>query len=176
MSKPVKEMITRDVENRFAGVDSACVVNVSGVNAVAANRMRGALKKQNIHMHVVKNSLARRALGNGPLGPLVSGLKGPSALVWGDPAVTDIAKELVNWAKELKTLELKHGIFEADPDLLTVEELARMKGKRELIGEIAMLISSPGRRIAGALQSPAGKIAGCLKAIVEKAEPGEPAA
>ena len=46
---------------------------------------------------------------------------------------------------------------------------SRMKGLSELFGEIAMLVSSPGRAIAGCVQSPAGKIAGCLKTLAERA-------
>ena len=52
---------------------------------------------------------------------------------------------------------------------LTVKALAKMKGMAELLGEIAMLASSPGRSIAGCLQSPQGKIVGCLKAIADNA-------
>ncbi len=169
MSKPIKDLMTDIVRERCGGFDSACVVNLSGLDAINANIMRGELKKQNIHMHVVKNSIARRALAGSPLESLANSLDGPCALVYGEPAVTDIAKELAKWAKEHKTIELKHGVIEGDPDLLLVEEMSKMKGKTELLGEIGMLVSSPGRSIAGALCGPAGKIAGCLKALIEKA-------
>ena len=48
-----------------------------------------------------------------------------------------------------------------------------MKSKAELAGEIAMLIVSPGRKIAGCVASPAAKIAGCIKAIADRQEGGE---
>ena len=169
MSKPIKDMMTEIVRNRCDGFDSACVVNLSGLDAINTNIMRGELKKQNIHMHVVKNSIARRALAGGPLESLANSLDGPCALVYGDPAVTDIAKVLKKWADDHKTIELGNGVIEGDPDLISVEDLSKMKGKTELLGEIGMLVSSPGRAIAGALRGPAGKIAGCLKARIEEA-------
>lgn len=169
MSKPIKDLMTSQLQKRFSGIESACVVNISRLDAITTNVMRGALKKQHIQMHVVKNSLARRALDGGPLGPLAGALQGPSAVVYGDTGIVDIARELVKWAKQHKTIELKQGIIEGDPDLCTVEELSRMKGKRELVGEIGMLITSPGRRLAGCLGSPAAKIAGCLKAKIDQA-------
>ena len=104
-----------------------------------------------------------------PLESLANSLDGPCALVYGEPAVTDIAKELAKWAKEHKTLELKSGVIEGDAELISVDDLSKMKGKTELLGEIGMLVSSPGRAIAGALRGPAGKIAGCLKAMSDKA-------
>ncbi len=81
----------------------------------------------------------------------------------------DIAKVLVDCAKEFEALTLKEAIIEGDPSLATVVAVSKMKGKRELLGDVAMLVSSPGRSIAGCLSSPQSRIAGCLKAIVEKA-------
>ncbi len=170
MSKPIKNMITAELQRRFDGVDSVCVVDVSRLDAISTNRMRGELGKQNIRMHVVKNSMARRALEGGPLEPLAVSLDGPCALVFGDPALTDIAKLLDKWAKDFEQIELKQGIMEGDPDLVSVAQLAQMKGRLELVADIGMLISSPGRALASALQSAGGKIAGCLKEMIEKQE------
>ena len=81
----------------------------------------------------------------------------------------DCALRLIDAAKEFQKLKFKKAIFDGDPSLMTVEELSKLKGKRELIGEVLMLVSSPGRAIAGCLRSPGGKIAGCLKTMAEKA-------
>ncbi len=167
MSKPVKDLMTETLRERCAGVHSACVINISKLDAVRTNLMRGALKKQSIRMHIVKNSLARRAFRGGPLEPLAKSLEGPCALVYGDPAITDIAKELARWTKSHKQIELKQGIIEGDPALVSVLELSKMKGRTELLGDIAMLLAAPGRQIAGALCGPAGRIAGCLKAMID---------
>ena len=168
MSKPVKQLLSDEVRRRCEGFDSACVIDISGLDAIKTNLMRGALKKQDIRMHVVKNSQARRALADGPLGALADSLSGPCALVYGEPPITDIAKELARWAKEHEVIKLKNGTLEAE--LYSVQELSTMKGKTELVGEIGLLISSPARMIAGQLQSPASGIAGCLKALIEKNE------
>ena len=159
-----------ELGRRYDGIDSACVIDISGLDAVNTNRMRGALKKKNIRMQVIKNSIARRALAGRPLAPLADALSGPCALVFGEPGITDIAKELAKWAKEHDVITLKNGMMEGDPDLLAVEEMARMKGMSELLSDIAMLISSPGRTIAGQVQAPAARIAGCLEALIEKNE------
>ena len=170
MSKPVKDLMTSEIRTQYEGIDSVCVIDISGLDAVNTNLMRGELKKQNIRMQIVKNSVARRALSGSVLEPLAKSLAGPCALVYGEPAITDIAKELAKWAKMHKTIALKTGIMEGDPDLWAVEELSRMKGRTELVSEIGMLVSSPGSNLASQLGSSAGKIAGCLKAMIEKNE------
>jgi len=170
MSKPVKSLMSDTIRARCEGVDSACVIDLSGLDAVNTNLMRGELKKQNIRMHIVKNSMARRALVDSALAPLANALEGPCALVHGDAAITDIAKELAKWAKQHKAIGLRIGIIEGDPDLFTVEQMSKMLGRRELTGTIAMLISSPGGQIAGALRSPAAGIAACLETLSKKGE------
>lgn len=169
MSKPIKQMVTDELKSRYDGVASACVIDMTGMEVQEQQRLRGAIRQKSGRVQVVKNSLARRAWQGSPLEPLGASLEGPCAVVIGTESIIDIAKALVEAAKEFNKLSLKKAIFEGDPDLVTVEQLSKMKGKRELVGEIAMLVSSPGRSIAGCLRSPQSKIAGCLKAIVEKA-------
>lgn len=169
MSKAVKEMVAEEYRKRYDGVESMCVVGLAGLAVSEQEALRASLLQRSARMQVVKNSLARRAFRNGPLEPLGEVLSGPCALVTSDDSVIGAAKALVEACKEFKTLELKQAILEGDPELLTVEQISKFKTRVELIGEIAMLVSSPGRAIAGCLGSPQAKIAGCLKAIVEKA-------
>jgi large subunit ribosomal protein L10 len=168
MSKPVKDLIAREYRRRYEGVDSACVVSVIGLDAISTNRVRGELGSQNIRLQVVKNSLARRAFADGPLEPLASILQGPCALVTGGESVIDVAKSLVRLQKTYPLIELKQGMLDGDPELLEVEQLARMKTRLELVGELALLIASPARSMAGGLAAPGGRIAGCLKAIGDR--------
>lgn len=173
MSKPVKDLITKEYKSAYADVSSACVVSVIGLNAKATNKLRGALRAKNIKLQVIKNSLARRAFVGVPLSPLAEALDGPCALVTGGTSVIDVAKELAAAQKEYPELVLKLGILDGDPDLIDVARMAKMKGRDELLAEVAMLIASPGRRLAGAIAGPARRLAGCVKAIIDKAEQGE---
>lgn len=175
MSKPVKDVITHEYHNSYSELESACVVNVIGLDAISTNRLRNDLKSKNIRLQVVRNTLARRALADRPLAPLASAMKGPCALVTGGDSMIDVAKHLVSLKKTYPKMELKVGIIDGDPDLIDVEQMAKMKSRVEMLGEVAMLIASPGRRLAGCIASPGGKIAGCVKAVVEKAEKAGPA-
>ena len=64
---------------------------------------------------------------------------------------------------------LKQAIIDGDPDLLTVEEVSKMKSRVDVLGELALLIGSPARAVAACVASPQSRIAGCLKALADKA-------
>lgn len=169
MSKIIKAMVADELKSRFCDYSSACVVDMTGMNVQEQQQLRGLLREKSARVEVVKNSLARRALKDGPLEPLGSVLSGPCALVTAKDSLIDIAKLLVEATKEFESLKLKEAVFDGDPELLTIQELSEMKSQPELIGEIAMLLSSPGRALAACLGSPQSKIAGCLKAMIDKA-------
>lgn len=163
-------MLSDDLRKCYESVESVCVVDLTGLDVQKTQQIRRDLTQKNMRLQVVKNSTARLAFSDGPLGPLAKVLSGPCALVTGGDSIVEVAKTLVQWSKEFSEFTLKQAIVEGDTDLLDTRELSKMKSRIELIGEVAMLASSPGRAIAGCLGSPQGKIAGCLKAIVEKAE------
>src|SRR5262245_8931702 len=178
MSKPVKDLVTQEYKRRYGELDSACVVSVIGLDGISANRMRRELSAKKIKLQVVTNSLARRAFAESRLAPLSRGLDGPCALVTGGESIIDVAKVLIETKAKYPQIELKVGMVGGDAELIPIERMAKMKSRQELIAEVAMLIASPGRRLAACFASPAGKIAGCVKAIIEKQEKGgaEPAA
>jgi large subunit ribosomal protein L10 len=175
MSKPVKSLIIDELSRTYEGIDSACVVDLTGLDAISTHKVRGGLREQGIRLQVVKNRMARQAFKGTPLEALGAYLDGPCALATGGESVVDVAKTLASLAKDYPALTLKKGIIEGDADLVEVVELAKWKGRTELRGELAMLVTSPGRRIAGCLTGPAGIIAGCIQAIIDKQERGDSA-
>lgn len=179
MSKVVKDAVTQEYGKRYGSLADACLVDVTRLNVIDVTQLRQALRKKRIEVQVVKNSLARRAFAGTRLAPLAAGFDGPCALVTGGDSIIDVARALVEAKKTYVKLELKKGICDGDPALLTVDEISKLRGKREILGEVALLISSPGRAISGCLRGAGGRIAGCVKSLADKAESAgapEPAA
>ena len=75
MSKFVKDLITNDLRNRLDGVEDALLVDVIGLENNKNVALRQQLRKKNIHLLVVKNSLARRATEGTPLAPAFEGAR-----------------------------------------------------------------------------------------------------
>jgi large subunit ribosomal protein L10 len=172
MSREVKDLVEKDLKNRYAQLDSVMVINVHGLNGIEANQFRGHLRKKKIEVHVVKNRAAKRILAGTPIEPISKYLTGPCAFVSGGPSPVETAKELLRLATEFPKLELRTGLVEGETQPIPIEEISKRRSKQEVLGEVVMLVTSPGRRIAGCLNT-GGRVAGCIKAIIEKLEKGE---
>lgn len=177
MSKPVKNLITQSYQSKFADLTGAVLVDVRGVNAEDNNRMRSGLADKQIKVTVVKNSLAKRALGDGDLAPLGDFLDGPSALVYPvseDTSVVSIARELITWAKEVQNLEFKGALMEGitfGPD--EIEALSKYPTKEEAQAQVVQLLLSPAQNLVGQIVGPGRKVASLVDAIRQKLEDGE---
>lgn len=168
MSKQVKGWIIQDLQRRLQGTTEFLVVDTSRIDAVTTNQWRRALRAKGIHVLVVKNSLARRALESNGITALNPVLEGPSALVYGGEDIVALSKEITRWAKELPDLQIKGGTVEnktLGPQ--DVEALSKSPGRQELIGHIVTLALSPASRLIGALLGPGATIAGQLKSKAE---------
>ena len=75
MSKYVKNLIAEHLRDRLQNVHDALLVNMVGLDANTNTRLRAELRGKNIHVMVVKNSLAARATEGTPLAPLFDGLE-----------------------------------------------------------------------------------------------------
>jgi large subunit ribosomal protein L10 len=170
MSKPLKQLITDNFRRQYDGVESACVIDLTGMDVGTTTLFRRSLRERSMRVQVLKNSLAARAFKETPLAPLGDALDGPCALVTGGDSIVDVAKALVQAAKEFKAIALKQAMIDGDPNLMWVEDVAKLLSRGELFSEIALLAVSPARAIAGAVAGPQSRLAGCIKALAEKGE------
>lgn len=169
MSKVVKKMIIDDIRNRLSDCEELLVVDASRLDAQSDNRFRLALREKGIHLLQVKNTLARRALEDREISGLETVLTGPSTIVWGGEDIVALSKEIAQWAKQIRQLEIKGGALEGKAiDAQGVDQLSKSPSRLELIGQISGLLLSPGARLAGALLGPGGTLAGQLKAMSEQ--------
>lgn len=100
MSKYVKNIITEDLKKRLDGVENALLVNVVGMQVNDSNKLRAILEEKDVHLMVVKNSLAARAAEGTPLKAAFEGLTGTTALCWGASDIVALAKEVVKATKD----------------------------------------------------------------------------
>jgi large subunit ribosomal protein L10 len=174
MSKPVKNMITQELQSRYGELNSALWLEVVGVDGVMTNQLRRELRDKQMRLEVVKNSLFRRAVADGPLKPLAEALGGPAAIITGGESLIDVAKLLDEWLPKAKGIKLKGAVLEGEwLDEARVAGLSKMPTKRDLQAKVAAIILSPAANLAGAINSGGGKVAGAVKALIEKLENGE---
>ncbi len=173
MSKYVKDLLTKELHDRYNTLDSVLWIDMTGAGGVVTNQFRADLHTKNMRAEIVRNALFKRACGEGPLGTLADSLSGPSMLVSGGESLIDIAKVVDDWAGKIPSLSLRGAVLEGEyigED--RVESLAKMPTKSELQGTIASIILSPGGNLAAAVLAGGSNIAGCLKTLIEKLEEG----
>ena len=177
MSKLIKQMIADELQSRYGATDSAVWIDFFGVDGLTNSEFRRNLHSKQMKLEVVKTALLRRAVAGKPIARLADAMEGPAALITGGTSSVEIAKVLKTWEPKLKNMKLRGAVMEGEfigeP---AVKDLAKMPTKRDVQGQIASAILSPGAKLASAINSPGGRIAGALKTLIEKLEKGETAA
>jgi len=173
MSKYVKGLMQSEMEKTIVDdkVSEFLVVSIMGIGGVDNNNMRGELCQKGVKLHVVKNSLFRKALAAQGMDKAADMFNGPCCIAYGGDSIVDVAKELVEWQKTVKTLDFLGAFLDgAVLDAKGAKALSKMPTRAELHGKIAAMAMAPGSNLVSAFTSPASIIAGCLKTIADKEE------
>jgi large subunit ribosomal protein L10 len=174
MSKQIKQMEMDALKQAFQDVRDLVVLSVSGLNATADNQLRLGLRKKNIRLRVVKNSLARRVFTELGVKTPDQYWEGPTTLVWGASSLADLSKEIDGIAKKNeKAIKVKGALAEGQQ--VTFKQALAMPTRAEAIGRVVMLALSPARRLAGQILGPASRVCGQVKSLKDKPEGGAPA-
>ena len=169
MSKPIKELVRKELISRFQGITSLAVVGFTGVNAVTNNMIRARLRDKGIRLTVVKNIMARQAFKEVGLAQAGDMLDGPCAVTSGGDNVVSMVRELLEISKEVPALAVKAALLEGEVfGSERIVELSKYPTRDEAIAAVAACAMSPARKLAGCVMAPGGKIAGILKTLEEK--------
>jgi len=155
MSKRLKALIARELEEDFKGLDKCVIVGLTGIPAVEADRLRADLDSRDMRLQVVKNSLASIALRKTDMAGLERFLDGPSALLTGGSDVVELVKAATDVSRKEEGFWVR-GAF-GEGRLLSpeeVEQLSKIPGREELYA-----------RFAGALVSKLSGFAGVVSAV-----------
>ncbi len=174
MTKEEKAVIIDDLAKVLEENDMFYLTDTQGLNAKQTSDLRRACFKSNVEMKVVKNTLLKKAMDkvqNKEYSELHDVLAGNTTIM-----ITEIgnapAKLIKEFRKKADKPVLKGAYLDADVYLGDdkVDELAAMKSKEEVIGDIITLLQSPIKTVLAQLQSGEQKIAGVVKTLSEKSE------
>ena len=162
MSKKVKELVTNTFKSRLDGVDDCLVADVIGLDANSAVKLRKQLREKNIHLMVVKNSLARRATEGTSLAPAFEGLGGTACVVWGAEDFVSLVKEVVDLDKsdEFEVFKARGGVMDGEqlsPE--KVKEISKWPNRLEQLSILSGQITSGWTTLQSQLTGPGGQLA-----------------
>ena len=162
MSKYVKDLVAKDVARRLDGVSDALLVNVVGLDANRTVILRRELREKDIHLLVIKNSLAKRATEGTSLAAAFEGVTGALAMVWGGEDFVSLTKEIckLDAGRAYPEFEARGGVM--DGDCLTadrVKEISKWPNRQEQLSLLSGQILSPGANLVSQLIGPGGALA-----------------
>jgi large subunit ribosomal protein L10 len=176
MSKYVKQLVADHLRQQWQGVETALLVNVSGMDPNASMKLRRELRQKDMHLLMVKNSLARLAATGTPLERAFEGLLSPTAVVWGGEDIVSLAKEVVRLAKleAYAPFGPLGGVMEGErlsgDDVINV---SKWPSRKEQLSILVGQILAPGANLSSQLLGPGRKLASQVKQKSEGAEEAE---
>jgi len=173
MNRVQKKEVIESLTAKFNESNSFYLTDASGMTVEEVNSLRRVCHKKGIQLKVAKNTLIEKAFeaSETELDGMKELLKGPTAIMFTDTAnlPAKLIKDFRGKNKEkplLKGAYIDSSFFYGEE---TLDELAKLKSKEELIGEVILLLQSPIKNVVSSLQSGGNTIAGLVKALEERA-------
>ena len=165
LNRNEKAAVVTDVAAQVARSQTLALAEYRGLTVEHLNALRKQARAQGVYLHVLKNTLARRAVAGTPFEVASEAMAGPLIYGFSEDAVA-AAKVIADFAKTNDKLIVKAGAYAGKAlDANGVKALAAIPSKEVLLAQIAGLLKSPVQRMAGV-----------LAALAEKRGEGTPAA
>ncbi len=143
-------MVT-DVSAQAARSQTLAVAEYRGLTVAHMDALRRQARDKGVYLHVLKNTLARRAVAGTPFEVASEVMVGPLIYGFSEDAVA-AAKVITDFAKTNDKLIIKGGAFAGKAlDANGVKALAAIPSREVLISQVAGLLKSPIQRMAGVL-------------------------
>jgi len=134
-----KQAVVTEVSAQVAQAQTIVLAEYRGILVSDITKLRAAARKSGVYLHVLKNTLARRAVEGTPFAPLADKMVGP--LIYSiSPDAVSAAKVIHDFAKTNDKLVIKAGCMSgAVMSVEDVKVLAATPSRDELI---AMLMGT----------------------------------
>ena len=151
LNRNEKAAMVSDVSAQAARSEALAIAEYRGLTVTHLDTLRRQARDRGVYLHVLKNSLVRRAVAGTPFEVATDSMVGPLIYGFSTDAV-GAAKVLADFAKTNDKLVIKGGayagkVLNADG----VKALAAIPSREALIAQIAGLLKSPIQRLAGVL-------------------------
>lgn len=160
LNRNEKAAVITDVAAQVARSQTLALAEYRGLTVEHLNNLRRQARDKGVYLHVLKNTLARRAVAGTPFEVASESMVGPLIYGFSEDAVA-AAKVLSDFAKGNDKLIVKGGayagrVLSADG----VKSLAAIPTKEVLLSQLLGLMQSPVSRMARVLAAVAEKRGG----------------
>jgi len=173
VTKAQKEAAVEFLTEKLEGNPPLYVTDYKGLNVEEISQLRQLLREAGVEYRVVKNTLLKRAMENiGGYDQAFDYLSGPTAVaISTEPNAAAKAIKAFRKKSDQKLPELKAAIV--DGVLFTgnqIDELASLKNKGEILGEVVTLLISPIQNVVSTLESQGSNLMAILESLQNRVE------
>ncbi|MDT8999909.1 50S ribosomal protein L10 [Paucibacter sp. APW11] len=164
LNRNEKATVVSEVAAQAAKSQTLALAEYRGLTVEALNKLRVNARAQGVYLHVLKNTLARRAVAGTPFEAASESMVGPLIYGFSEDAVA-AAKVIADFAKTNDKLVVKGGAYSGKAlDANGVKALAAIPSKEVLLSQVAGLLKSPVQRTAAVLAALAQQRGGAAEA------------
>ena len=164
LNRNEKAAVVADVSAHVGKSQTLVLAEYRGLTVAHLDTRRRQAREKGVYLHVLKNTLARRAVAGTSFEVASESMVGPLIYGFSEDAVA-AAKVLADFAKGNDKLVIKGGAYAGKaPDANAVKALAAIPSKEVLIAQVAGLLKSPIQRLAGVLAAVAEQKGGGAEA------------
>jgi large subunit ribosomal protein L10 len=146
-----KKAVVAEVSAKLVNAQTVVLAEYRGIEVGDLTVLRKKAREAGVYLHILKNTLVRRAVAETPFAELADQMKGP--LIYGisvDPVAA--AKVLNDFAKTNDKLVIRSGSFAGKLlDKAAVQALASIPGREELLAKLLGVMQAPISGFAGAV-------------------------
>lgn len=157
LNRNEKAAVVAEVSAQVAKAQTLAMAEYRGLTVEHLNVLRRQARESGVYLHVLKNSLARRAVAGTPFEVAAESMSGPLIYGFSEDAVA-AAKVIAEFAKTNDKLVVKAGAYAGKAlDANGVKSLASIPSKEVLLAQLLGLMQSPVSRLARAVAAVAEK-------------------
>jgi large subunit ribosomal protein L10 len=167
LNRNEKAAVIEGVSAQAAKSQTLAMAEYRGLTVENLNKLRIDARSKGVYLHVLKNTLARRAVAGTQFEVASESMVGPLIYGFSEDAVA-AAKVIADFAKGNDKLVIKAGAYAGKAlDVEGVKALAAIPSKEVLLSQIAGLLKSPVQRIAAVVAALAQQKGGGAEAPAE---------
>jgi len=168
MNRAEKTAAVAELAEKMARASHVFLIDYTGITVPAVTDLRRQIRGAKSEYLVVKNTLALRAIKGRPLETLSSHFTGMTAVAYSSADVVALAKVLHTFGKTNPHVRVKAALLDGQAvPASSLETLATMPTRSELIARLLGLMQSPLGRLVTVLKSPHRSVAATLAAIAK---------
>ena len=169
MNREQKQAVVNDVTERLSRARAVVLTDFRGLKVEKMTELRQQLREKGLDYMVVKNTLLRLAAQGTGTEPMLEGLEGPNGMALGYDEPVDLAKILMDFAKDNPKLEVKKGFLEGK--VISAEQvgaLSKLPTREVLLAQVLGTMNAVPRGLVTVMAGIIRSMLNVLKAIEEQ--------